>query len=105
MDGDYVQTGILEAANAISEARYDGDPAYRGAAFSRTKPQNRNRLEADWKSGRINVMMESNVIRIDAGTVELEQRGEERTPPNDSRVLPMGFLKDLGIAVNTHYGD
>lgn len=102
----------LEAA--ISLAEEPGTTvslSYRSNAFGRVKPKNRERLDAMQGAGKLNVLLESNVKSIEAERVHLEQRGEALELPNDGvivcagGVLPMGFLKDLGISVETHYGD
>lgn len=85
--------------------------SYRSNAFGRVKPKNRERLDAMQAAGKLNVLLESNVKSIGVDRVYLEQRGEALELPNDGvivcagGVLPMGFLKDLGISVETHYGE
>jgi hypothetical protein len=79
------------------------DGQYRGAAFDRVKPKNRQRLES---TSGIRVLLESNVVRIAPASVELEQRGR---PVNDVLVcaggeLPTAMLKSIGILVETHFG-
>lgn len=85
--------------------------SYRSNAFGRVKPKNRERLDAAVADGKVKVMLESNVQEIGAKDVRIEQRGEVVTQANDAvivcagGVLPIGFLKDLGITVETHYGE
>jgi hypothetical protein len=68
------------------------DGQYRGAAFDRVKPKNRQRL------------------RIAPASVELEQRGRPVNLPNDDVLvcaggeLPTAMLKSIGILVETHFG-
>lgn len=102
----------LEAAmDVAAEEGTTVSLSYRSNAFGRVKPKNRERLEAMQAAGKLNVLLESNVKSIDADRVYLEQRGEPLELPNDGvivcagGVLPMGFLKDMGIAVETHYGE
>ncbi len=84
--------------------------SYRSAAFGRAKKKNRERLEAGEKSGRITVLLESNVKCIGDDYVELEQRGKPIRIHNDAVIVNAGgilatqFLKDVGIEVETKYG-
>lgn len=54
--------------------------------------------------------MQSNVKTIDSEAVELEQKGEGVRIANDAviisagGILPTGFLRDLGISVETKHG-
>ena len=54
--------------------------------------------------------MSSNVTRINEASVELEQNGEPLVIDNDAvivsagGVLPIPFLKQIGIEVETKYG-
>jgi len=101
----------LEAAHSIAE-----EPgttvtiSYRSEAFSRAKPKNRDKVEELDQAGRLNVLMSSNVREIQPDTVLLEQTGESIILPNDGvivcagGILPTGFLKEIGIQVDTKYG-
>lgn len=101
----------LEAAISISE-----EPgatvalSYRSEAFGRVKEKNRQRLEAARAAGSLNVLLKSNVKRIDAKTVAIEQDGTVSEMKNDAvivcagGILPTPFLKEIGILVETKYG-
>ncbi len=101
----------LEAAASLAE---EPDTtvtlSYRGEAFGRAKPKNRQRVEAASAAGRIEVVMRSHVRRIDPETIEIEVDDARRTIPNDAvivaigGVLPTGFLKSMGVEVETKYG-
>jgi thioredoxin reductase/ferredoxin len=102
----------LEAAIALAdEAGTTVTLSYRSNAFGRVKPKNRERLDAAEQAGKVKVMLESNVQEIGIADVRIEQRGAVSSQPNDAvivcagGVLPTGFLKDLGITVETHYGE
>lgn len=98
----------LEAALALA-----GEPdtqvalSYRGAAFDRVKPKNRQRLES---TPGIRVLLDSKVVRISPAAVELEHRGRPLNLDNDDVVicaggeLPTGMLKSIGILIETHHG-
>ncbi|MGD8808470.1 MAG: NAD(P)-binding domain-containing protein, partial [Gammaproteobacteria bacterium] len=99
--------------SAISIAEQPGATvtlSYRSAAFSRAKKKNRERLDAAQQSGRVSVLMESNVKSISADSVELEQQGQAIRIENDAvivnagGILPTGFLRETGIEVETKYG-
>ena len=98
----------IEAALAVAEQPgAQAALSYRGAAFDRVKPRNRERLEA---SENIRLLLESKVVRITPDAVEVEQRGRKGGLRNDDVVvcaggeLPTPMLKSLGILVDTHFG-
>ena len=84
--------------------------SYRSAAFSRAKKKNRDKLAAAQMQGRVNAILESTVEEITSDTVALDHKGSRIKLPNDAviinagGILPTGFLKDLGIEVDTKYG-
>jgi thioredoxin reductase len=101
----------LEAALAIAEGGAGGvSISYRGDAFSRAKAKNRERIEACAASGRVRLYLSSTVTRITRGEVHLEQQGRPVEIANDAvivnagGILPTGFLRQVGIAVDTRYG-
>ena len=102
----------LEAAASIAEIEATGGVvlSYRGAEFDRAKARNRDRIEAAAKSGRLKVMMKSNVKRIEAEKVSIEHEGAMVEMGNDAvivsagGVLPSDFLRRVGIAVETKRG-
>ncbi len=98
---------------AIALARQEGNEvtlSYRGPAFSRIKSGNQTRIDAAVKTGKVTLMMESNVQEIKGNEVVLEQKGQTVTIPNDSvfvfagGILPNDFLKECGIAIETKFG-
>ncbi|WP_211242919.1 NAD(P)-binding domain-containing protein [Sinimarinibacterium sp. CAU 1509] len=101
----------LEAAVSIAD-QPDSQVtlSYRGEAFARAKPKNRERVEAAQRAGRLLVMLGSEVREIMEDSVRLETGGVERTLRNDTvivcagGVLPTPFLKQMGIDVETKYG-
>ncbi len=101
----------LEAALAIADA--DGAQvslSYRGEAFSRAKAKNRERVDEYAAASRISLYLSSNVTSIEPNGVVLEQQGESISLDNEAiivnagGILPTGFLKDIGISVDTKYG-
>lgn len=84
--------------------------SYRGEGFSRVKPKNRERLTQAEANGRIKTLLESNITRILADTVVVQQRADTLEFKNDAvivcagGVLPTPFLKDLGIMIETKHG-
>jgi thioredoxin reductase/Pyruvate/2-oxoacid:ferredoxin oxidoreductase delta subunit len=101
----------LEAAVSISE-----EPgttvtiSYRSEAFSRAKQKNRDKVDAAAKAERLNVMLQSNVKMIEEKQVRIEFKGKLSALRNDAiivcagGILPTGFLKEIGITVETKYG-
>jgi thioredoxin reductase len=101
----------LEAAASLAEvADTEVSLSYRGAAFSRAKPANRDRVEQLAGAGRLQVLLESNVREIRSDVVDIATAEDTRSLPNDAvivcagGILPTPFLKQIGIAVETKYG-
>jgi thioredoxin reductase (NADPH) len=101
----------LEAAASIAaEPGTTVTLSHRGEGFSRAKLKNRERVEAARKSGRLAVLMQSDVRGIGPDDVELAQNGKRGAIPNDAvivcagGILPTPFLKGIGIEVETKYG-
>jgi len=99
--------------SAISIAEQPGATvtlSYRSAAFGRAKKKNRERLDAAQQDGSVTVLMESNVKSIAEDSVDLEYKGKTIRIPNDvvivnaGGILPTGFLREIGIEVETKYG-
>ena len=101
----------LEAAASLAEGGARRVTlSYRGDAFSRAKPRNRERVAAAERSDRLQVLLESQVRRITAAAVVLDSRGHSVELPNDAvivsvgGILPADFLRNVGLAVETKYG-
>ena len=101
----------LEAAASIAEAgAKDVALSYRGEAFQRAKAKNRQRVATAAESGRLKLLLKSNVKQIDEDAVTLDQEGKKLRLTNDAviisagGVLPNEFLQSLGIAIETKYG-
>ena len=101
----------LEAAVSIAEE--EGTTvaiSYRSEAFSRAKEKNRIKIAEAEKAGRLQVLLKSNVKQIDADKVVIKTENEELSIDNDAvivcagGILPTGFLKSIGIEVETKYG-
>lgn len=101
----------LEAAHTIADQPGTTVTiSYRSAAFSRAKPKNRDRVAELVAAGKMTALMKSNVreIREDAVAIETEE-GPVILPNNGviicaGGILPTGFLKEVGIEVQTKYG-
>ncbi len=101
----------LEAACTIAEQPGTTVTiSYRSAAFSRAKPKNRDKAAALVDAGRLTALMNSNVHEITETTVVIANDGKALTLPNNGviicagGILPTGFLKEVGIEVETKYG-
>jgi thioredoxin reductase (NADPH) len=101
----------LEAAVSISEE--EGTTvsiSYRSEAFSRAKEKNRIKIADAEKAGRLRVLMKSNVKHIEQDQVVITTDDEELCIDNDAiivcagGILPTGFLKSIGITVDTKFG-
>jgi thioredoxin reductase/ferredoxin len=101
----------LEAAHSIAEQPGTTVTlSYRSPAFSRAKSKNRDKVAALQAAGRLNVMMNSNVREIRKDAVVIDADGDSIILPNHGviicagGILPTGFLKEVGIEVETKYG-
>jgi thioredoxin reductase len=101
----------LEAALACA-----GEPgtqvtlSYRGDAFSRVKQKNRERLQQAQAARTVQVLLSSNVVRIDKASVVLDNAGKKLELTNDAvlvcagGILPTPMLKEIGVQVETKFG-
>lgn len=101
----------IEAAIALAgEPGTTATLSYRGEAFGRVKPKNRERLTEAEHGGRLTVILNSTVARIDDKTVTLDHQGQPLTLANDAvivcagGILPTAMLKSMGVQVDTKYG-
>jgi thioredoxin reductase (NADPH) len=102
----------LEAAASIAEVNNGGSVtlSYRGDAFGRAKPRNRDRIAKAEHDGRLRLMLQSQVKSIGGDTVVLAHEGRSVEFRNDAvivsagGVLPTDFLKSMGIQVETKWG-
>ena len=101
----------LEAATSIAdEPGTHVTISYRSDAFSRAKEKNRQKITAAEATGKLTVLLKSNIKKITANNVILDQNGKKIDIENDAiiisagGILPTGMLKELGIDVETKHG-
>lgn len=101
----------LEAAASIAEQPGTAVAlSYRGKAFQRARPANRERVESLAREGRLALLLESQVREILPDRVRIETRSGVAERANDDvivcagGILPSGFLRDAGIALETARG-
>lgn len=102
----------VEAALALAEqARTTVTLSYRKDAFSRIKPDNAERIARAIDRGDVAVLFESTVRAISNQSVSLDVAGATIEVPTDYTFvfvggeLPTGFLKKIGIRVDTKFGE
>lgn len=102
----------LEAAmDLASQGSITATLCYRGEAFSRVKPANRERLKRLQGEGRLRVLLQTEVQSIDPSQVHLVVAGQPQTLPNDAVIvcaggeLPTGMLRRIGVRVETRHGE
>ena len=84
--------------------------AYRGEAFNRIKPANRDRLERAQRADALTVLLHAQVRRIEPTRIDLDVAGDVQSIDNDAvivqagGVLPTELLRAAGVAVETKYG-
>ena len=101
----------LEAAAGIAEVgEAEVALSYRGDAFARAKPKNRERIERAQREGRLQVVLGSTVRSIGHDAVTLEHKGRALELANEAvivsagGILPSEFLRSIGVSVETKYG-
>jgi len=101
----------LEAALSIADtAGTEVSISYRGDNFSRAKAKNRTLIDEYAAASKLTLYLSSTLRSISPGAVEVEQQGKVLHLDNDAvivnagGILPTGFLKQVGIAVDTKYG-
>jgi thioredoxin reductase/NAD-dependent dihydropyrimidine dehydrogenase PreA subunit len=101
----------LEAAHSIAdEPGTTVTLSYRSGTFSRAKKKNRAKVDAAVDTGRINLLLSSNVVEFTPDKVTIDKQGEKIEIANDAAIicaggiLPTGFLKETGINVETKHG-
>lgn len=102
----------LEAAAEIAEQKNTRVIlSYRGEAFSRARQRNRDRVSQAEAKGNLQVALGSNVVAISPKHIILEISGGQKKFANDDviicagGVLPTAFLRDIGVEVETRFGD
>jgi len=77
--------------------------SYRSAQFSRIKERNTQRVAQCIKSGKLEVLFNSNPVEFKEGAVILDVQGQQRELPNDyvwifaGGTPPNDFLKKIGV--------
>lgn len=101
----------LEAATSIAaEPGTTVTLSYRGDGFNRAKGKNRDLVEKMTSSGRLRVILSSDVRLIEPRQVTIEHAGQVEQIQNDAiivcagGILPTPFLKSAGISIETKYG-
>ncbi|MFQ5483405.1 MAG: NAD(P)-binding domain-containing protein [Nitrospinaceae bacterium] len=101
----------IEAATSIADKPGTTvSISYRSEAFSRAKQKNRERVQELQEKKKLKVLMSSTVVSITETHVELDQKGTSVILENNAvivcagGILPTGFLKEVGISVETKYG-
>lgn len=101
----------VEAAMAIAdEPDTQVTLSYRGDAFNRIKPKNRQRLEKMGKNSQLDIRLNSSIVEIRPKSVILNHGDQKAEIQNDAvivnagGILPTPLLKAIGIEIETKYG-
>lgn len=84
--------------------------SYRGDSVFRIKEGNRERLQTAMDDGRVTLLLNSNVTKIEPQQVNIDQAGTAITLANDQvfvmigGVLPTEFLQSVGIEFERKFG-
>lgn len=101
----------LEAACALAEEPGNKVTlSYRRDRFQRPKEEVRERLQGLTEQGKIKTAFSSQIVSIAEGEVVLDHKGKALKVRNDQVFvfaggeLPTGFLKKIGVTVETKFG-
>ncbi len=101
----------LEAAEALAaQPGTRVSLSYRGVAFDRAKRRNRDRVMALAQERALTLLLETEVVAFEDGAVTLRHGEKTLQLKNDvvivcaGGVLPTGLLRELGVRVETKYG-
>jgi thioredoxin reductase/ferredoxin len=101
----------VEAALALGERPGTTTTlSYRGDAFSRVQPANRQALERARQAGRVQVLLQSTVLAIEPDRVRLRLPDGDKALRNDAVIvcaggqLPTPLLQKIGIRFETKHG-
>lgn len=98
---------------AVSIAQQPGASvtiSYRGGAFARCKQQNRDAIKKLSSDDRVSVLLNSTIELITPQSVRIWHEGHSMQLTNDvviicaGGIVPSGFLKSIGIDIETKYG-
>jgi thioredoxin reductase (NADPH) len=101
-----VESAIMLADEAGTTVRL----SYRGDAFARVAPETRQRLDAAVAAGRVELLLQTEVQRIDLDTVTLSSPDGPIERPNEAVIVQIGgtvptaFLRRIGVLVDVHKG-
>ena len=87
--------------------------SYRNEIFSRLKPKNSEKLQQAITSGKMNVLLKSELISIEEKRVNLKVAGKEEIQKIENDLvyifaggeLPTEFLVNAGIEITRKYGE
>ena len=105
--------GDSAVESAVALSKQPGNSvvlSYRGEAFSRIKPANKQRLDEAVSKNSVKVMLNSNVREIGEKEVGIAVGGEVTVIPNDyvyifaGGELPNEFLKSIGVQIEKKFG-
>ncbi len=102
----------IEAAVAISEQQGSKvSISYRSESFSRVKEKNRIAVKTAQDSGRLRVLLQSQISSIEPDKVHLKYKDEPVAIRNDTVIvcaggeLPTPLLQKIGVMFETHRGE
>lgn len=84
--------------------------SYRKDSLSRIKEKNRELVNSAISSGQVSMLFNSQVSKIESGSVSMTQEGKQFDLANDflfvfiGGELPSGFLKKIGVDMETKFG-
>jgi thioredoxin reductase len=103
-------SALETAASLANEPGTSVALAYRGAAFTRAKVANRERIDRERRAGRVRVLLESSVLAIAPTSVSLRTGGAVEEIAADAVIvctggeLPTQFLRAIGVETETKHG-
>ena len=103
----------IENALLLADENNNVTLSYRGDSFSRLKPKNLERINNASRSGKVKVLLNSDIIEIldKSVIIKLQSSDEPLVIENDlvyifaGGILPTKFLEDIGIKITKKFGE
>lgn len=103
----------IESALLLADENNSVTLSYRGDSFSRLKPKNEEKIRNATRSGKVKVMLNSEVSEIlDTSVIlRVKDSAEPKVIENDlvyifaGGILPTKFLEDIGIRITKKFGE
>jgi len=103
----------IESALLLADENNKVTLSYRGDSFSRLKPKNLEKINNASRSGKVKILLNSEVTEIldKSVIIKIKDSTEPKVIENDlvyifaGGILPTQFLADIGIKITKKFGE